>query len=130
MAEAVAVSETNMKNLYWNIRQQLVHHAVTGCVMRAGDLLGTGTISGSTDGSLGSMLELSWRGSRQVIARARAMLVLCQTATSKGKKNHVYFAVCCMERLHVRESFGVWARASSLLAPVGAWYELIHPQGR
>ena len=71
MAEAVAVSETNMKNLYWNIRQQLVHHAVTGCVMRAGDLLGTGTISGSTDGSLGSMLELSWRGSREVISRAR-----------------------------------------------------------
>jgi len=66
MPEAAPVSETNMRNLYWSIQQQLAHHAATGCVMRAGDLLGTGTISGSTSASLGSMLELSWRGSREV----------------------------------------------------------------
>jgi len=66
MLQPARVSTTNMKNLYWNIRQQLVHHSITGCVMRAGDLLGTGTISGSTDDALGSMLELSWRGTRQV----------------------------------------------------------------
>jgi maleylpyruvate isomerase len=52
--------------MYWNFKQQLVHHSVTGCNMRAGDLLGTGTISGPTPDSLGSMLELSWRGSREV----------------------------------------------------------------
>lgn len=50
-----------MKHLYWNIRQQLVHHTVTGCSMRPGDLLGTGTISGPSPDSLGSMLELSWK---------------------------------------------------------------------
>ena len=44
-----------------NMKQQLVHHAVTGCNMQPGDLLGSGTISGSTDDSLGSMLELCWK---------------------------------------------------------------------
>jgi len=61
MAERAVVSRSNMKHLYWNIRQQLVHHTVTGCSMRPGDLLGTGTISGPSPDSLGSMLELSWK---------------------------------------------------------------------
>jgi fumarylacetoacetase len=60
------VSESNFKNLYWNSAQQLVHHTVTGCVMQAGDLLGSGTISGSADASFGSMLELCWKGTKEV----------------------------------------------------------------
>jgi fumarylacetoacetase len=60
------ISRSNYKNMYWNARQQLVHHTVTGCNMEPGDLFGSGTISGSTDDSLGSMLELSWKGSREV----------------------------------------------------------------
>lgn len=60
------VSTTNFKNMYWNPAQQLVHHAVSGCIMRAGDLLGSGTISGQTPDSYGSMLELSWKGSKEV----------------------------------------------------------------
>jgi len=66
-AEASTISVSNMRYLYWNLKQQLVHHSVTGCNMRAGDLLGTGTISGPTEDSLGSMLELSWRGARDVL---------------------------------------------------------------
>ena len=62
----VIISRSNYRNMYWNARQQLVHHSITGCNMIAGDLLGSGTISGSTDDSLGSMLELSWNGSREV----------------------------------------------------------------
>ena len=42
--------------------QQLTHHTITGCNMRVGDLIGTGTISGTEDDSYGSMLELSWNG--------------------------------------------------------------------
>ncbi len=42
----------------------LVHHTSTGCNLRAGDLIGTGTVSGSTPNSLGCMLELSWRGTK------------------------------------------------------------------
>lgn len=60
------ISLSNFKYLYWNMKQQLVHHSVTGCPMKAGDLLGTGTISGPNDGSYGSMLELSWRGTKEI----------------------------------------------------------------
>lgn len=64
--DASLVSTSNLKYMYWNMKQQLVHHSITGCSMRPGDLLGSGTISGPTDDSLGSMLELSWRGAREV----------------------------------------------------------------
>jgi len=60
------VSKSNFKNLYWNVKQQLVHHSSTGCNMRPGDLLGSGTISGTPQDSFGSMLELCWKGTREV----------------------------------------------------------------
>jgi maleylacetoacetate isomerase len=60
------VCQSNFKNLYWNAAQQLAHHTVSGCIMKAGDLLGSGTISGSDESSFGSMLELSWKGSKLV----------------------------------------------------------------
>ena len=60
------ISRSNMKYLYWSIVQQLAHHTVTGCNMRAGDLCGTGTISGPAEDSYGSMLELTWRGERPI----------------------------------------------------------------
>jgi fumarylacetoacetase len=52
--------------LYWNFAQQLAHHTVNGCNLTPGDLLATGTISGPTPDSFGSMLELAWRGSKPV----------------------------------------------------------------
>ncbi|MES1912311.1 MAG: hypothetical protein MHM6MM_004609 [Cercozoa sp. M6MM] len=61
-----AVCKTNCKYLYWSFEQQLTHHASTGCPMRAGDLLGSGTISGPDVGSYGSMLEISWKGTKPV----------------------------------------------------------------
>lgn len=60
------ISRSNFRHLYWSIKQQLVHHSVTGCNMRAGDLLGSGTISGTDPGSYGSMLELTWRGRDEI----------------------------------------------------------------
>jgi len=66
MKEPVKVSKSNLRNLYWNAKQQLTHHSVTGCIMNPGDLLASGTISGSSAESLGSMLELSWKGTREV----------------------------------------------------------------
>lgn len=65
-ADAHVVCRSNLKWMYWSIQQQLCHHTVTGCNMRPGDLLGTGTISGPEPTSYGSMLELSWRGSNPV----------------------------------------------------------------
>ncbi|XP_037091463.1 fumarylacetoacetase-like [Pollicipes pollicipes] len=58
------VSRSNFRYMYWTMKQQLAHHAVTGCNMRPGDLLASGTISGPEPDSYGSMLELSWRGSK------------------------------------------------------------------
>jgi fumarylacetoacetase len=56
------ISVTNFKHMYWSSAQQVSHHASSGCPMRIGDLLGSGTISGPTKGSFGSLLELSWGG--------------------------------------------------------------------
>jgi fumarylacetoacetase len=64
--EPQRISLSNAKYLYWNFKQQLVHHTVTGCNMNPGDLLGSGTISGPTDTEYGSMLELSWKGTKEV----------------------------------------------------------------
>eukprot|EP01116_Phalansterium_solitarium_P016550 TRINITY_DN3863_c0_g1_i1.p1 TRINITY_DN3863_c0_g1~~TRINITY_DN3863_c0_g1_i1.p1 ORF type:complete len:439 (-),score=122.81 TRINITY_DN3863_c0_g1_i1:215-1483(-) len=66
MTKPQQISLTNFKFMYWSMKQQLTHHTVTGCPMRAGDLLGSGTISGPTQDSLGSMLEISWKGSRSI----------------------------------------------------------------
>ena len=44
--------------------QQLAHHTVNGCNVRCGDLMGSGTISGPTPNSYGSMLELTWKGTK------------------------------------------------------------------
>jgi fumarylacetoacetase len=56
------ITRTNFQNLYWSIAQQLAHHTVSGCNLEPGDLLASGTISGSTEESRGCMLELTWRG--------------------------------------------------------------------
>lgn len=61
---AQCISRSNFKYMYWNIRQQLAHHTIGGCNIRAGDMYASGTISGPTPDSYGSMLELSWRGER------------------------------------------------------------------
>ncbi|XP_065206192.1 fumarylacetoacetase [Planococcus citri] len=54
------LSQSNYKYLYWTAKQQLCHHAITGCNMRPGDLLGSGTISGPTKDSVGCLMELTF----------------------------------------------------------------------
>ena len=61
-AAATTISRTNYKHMYYSSALQLVHHASSGCAMETGDLLGSGTISGPTPDSFGSMLELTWNG--------------------------------------------------------------------
>lgn len=56
------ISTTNMRELYYSAAQQLAHHASSGCAMRTGDLLGSGTISGPDPSSYGSLLEMTWGG--------------------------------------------------------------------
>ena len=64
--EETVVCRSNTRHLYWTIAQQLAHHTVNGCNMRPGDVCASGTISGPTPDSYGSMLELSWRGTKPV----------------------------------------------------------------
>ena len=58
------ICRTNFKYLYWSMAQQLVHHTVSGCNTRVGDLMASGTISGPTPDSFGSLLELAWNGQK------------------------------------------------------------------
>lgn len=62
--EETVLCRTNARYLYWNINQQLAHQAANGCNVQVGDLYASGTISGPSPGSFGSMLELSWNGEK------------------------------------------------------------------
>ncbi|MDP5009178.1 MAG: fumarylacetoacetase [Glaciimonas sp.] len=61
---ATVICKTNFKAMYWTMAQQLAHHTVSGCNTQVGDLMGSGTISGSTPDAFGSMLELTWNGQK------------------------------------------------------------------
>ncbi|KAF4756860.1 hypothetical protein FOZ63_033206, partial [Perkinsus olseni] len=60
------ICKSNLKHMYWSTEQQLTHHTVNGCNVRPGDLMGSGTISGPTPDSFGSLLELSWAGQKKI----------------------------------------------------------------
>lgn len=60
------VSHSNFKYLYWSMCQQLAHHTSNGCRVNSGDMMGSGTISGPTEDSFGSMLELTWGGKNPI----------------------------------------------------------------
>ncbi|WP_293871472.1 fumarylacetoacetase [Flavobacterium sp.] len=63
---ASLVSKSNFKYLYWSMSQQLTHHTSNGCRINSGDMMGSGTISGPTPNSFGSMLELTWGGKNPI----------------------------------------------------------------
>lgn len=65
-AKASTVCRTNFKAMYWTMTQQLAHHTVSGCNVRVGDLMGSGTISGTTPDSFGSLLETTRNGAEPV----------------------------------------------------------------
>ena len=60
------ISTSNYSYLYWDMCQQLAHHTITGCNLRTGDLLASGTISGPKKDNRGSMLELTWGWSEPI----------------------------------------------------------------
>lgn len=61
---ATTICRSNFKAMYWSMAQQLAHHTVSGCNVSVGDVMGSGTVSGSEADSYGSLLELSWNGQR------------------------------------------------------------------
>ncbi len=64
--DAMRLSVSSTRDLYWTPAQLLTHHASNGCNLRTGDLMGTGTLSGPEKGSRACMLELAWRGTEPV----------------------------------------------------------------
>ena len=62
----VLLCKSNFKNMYWTVAQQIAHHTVNGCNLNVGDVMGSGTISGPTPDSYGSMLELTWGGKNPI----------------------------------------------------------------
>ncbi len=65
-AGATLITESNFKYMYWTMSQQLTHHTSNGCRVNSGDMMGSGTISGPTPDSFGSMLELTWGGKNPI----------------------------------------------------------------
>ncbi|MDO6758870.1 fumarylacetoacetase [Tamlana sp. 2_MG-2023] len=63
-AKETVVSKSNFKYMYWNMVQQLAHHTINGCPINSGDMMGSGTISGPSEDSFGSMLELTKNGEK------------------------------------------------------------------
>ena len=85
--DATTIARTNYKEMYYSAAQQLAHHTTSGCPMNAGDLLGSGTISGPTKDSRGSLLELSWGGKEPLTldtGEERSFIVDGDTLTLKG----------------------------------------------
>ncbi|MEQ6247573.1 fumarylacetoacetase [Sulfitobacter sp. HNIBRBA3233] len=80
------IGHTNMRELYYSASQQLAHHASSGCAMRTGDLLGSGTISGPKPENYGSLLEMTWGGQNpiQIDGESRSFIEDGDTLTLKG----------------------------------------------
>ena len=64
--EPLKVCKSNYKYMYWTMEQQLAHHTSNGCNINVGDMLASGTISGPDEGSFGSMMEITWRGTKPI----------------------------------------------------------------
>lgn len=93
------LARSNFKYMYWSMAQQLAHHTVNGCKVNSGDLMGSGTISGDTPDSYGSMLELAWQGTKPVA------LAQGQTRTSIQDGDSVILRGYC-EKEGLRIGFG------------------------
>ncbi|MGR3511665.1 MAG: fumarylacetoacetase [Paracoccaceae bacterium] len=81
------IARTNYSEMYYSAPQQLAHHTASGCPMRVGDLLGSGTISGPERQNRGSLLELSWGGTEPFTldtGETRSFIEDGDTLTLKG----------------------------------------------
>lgn len=65
-AEPARLSTSNFRDAYWSLAQLIAHHSVNGCKLQPGDLLGTGTLSGPSEGEEGSLLELTLAGQKPI----------------------------------------------------------------
>ena len=99
--EQEVLARTNYKEMYYSSAQQLAHHASSGCAMNAGDLLGSGTISGPEKSQRGSLLELSWGGKEPIALKdgsTRSFIedgdTMILTGHAQGDGYRVGFGAC------------------------------------
>lgn len=86
-SEEKEVCKSNFKHMYWNMAQQLAHHTANGCNIQVGDMMASGTISGKSEDSYGSMLELAWMGTKPLTMKdgsKRAFINDGDTVTMRG----------------------------------------------
>jgi fumarylacetoacetase len=110
MEQPHPVARSNFRHLYWTPAQQLAHHTVTGCNIRPGDLLASGTISGPEKSTRGCLLELTWKGSEPV------RLPNGETRTFLKDGDRVTFRATC-EKEGLRIGFG--EVTGRVLPPIG-----------
>jgi fumarylacetoacetase len=98
---ATTIARTNYAQMYYSAAQQLAHHASSGCAMTAGDLLGSGTISGPEKSERGSLLELSWGGKEPITldtGETRSFIedgdTLTLTGAAQGDGYQIGFGTC------------------------------------
>jgi fumarylacetoacetase len=92
--DGVTICDTNFASMYWTFAQQLAHLTVNGAIVRTGDLLGSGTVSGSSPGSYGSLIELTARGRDPLVlpdGSTRAFLEDGDTVTLRARAGCVQF---------------------------------------
>ncbi|HEY6137068.1 MAG TPA: fumarylacetoacetase [Thermoanaerobaculia bacterium] len=97
--DPVRLSRGNLRNMYWTFGQMVAHHTSNGCNLRPGDLLASGTISGESKSSRGSLLELTWRGTE------RATLPTGEERTFLEDGDEVIMRAYCV-REELRIGFG------------------------
>jgi fumarylacetoacetase len=94
------MSASNTTDLYWTVAQMIAHHASNGCNLTAGDLFGTGTISGPTPEGYGSLMELSADGARTIT------LASGETRTFVENGDEVIFRAHCRKDGQAPIGFG------------------------
>ena len=113
-AAPTVVSRSSYRHMYWSAAQQLAHHAAGGCAMCTGDLLGSGTISGPSRESCGSLLEITWNGRDPVAVDGgeRRFLEDGDTVTIRGwceaEGRHIGFGRCEAQVLPCAELPQAW----------------------
>jgi fumarylacetoacetase len=98
------LSESNTRDLHWSGRQMCAHLASTGADLQTGDILGTGTVSGPTDGSVGCLLEVTKGGKEPILLNDGSRRVYLQdgdvirmTALAGATGSGVGFGECIGE---------------------------------
>jgi fumarylacetoacetase len=94
------VSRGNFREMYWTVAQMVAHHTSNGCNLRPGDLIGSGTVSGSGEGSSGCLLEITRLGA------APLTLPTGEQRVFLANGDEVTFRGSCERPGHVRIGFG------------------------